>query len=91
MEMQASDIDNQSENKYMFDKIRSSKSLKSTRSINLTSFNQNLNRTSDGKLKKEDMLFKPWIQRSEAGIQTEFNTNVASKLKLDVAKSQSVD
>ena len=37
------------------------------------------------------MLFKPWIQRSEAGIQTEFQTGVASKHKLELAKSQSIE
>lgn len=37
------------------------------------------------------MLFKPWIQRSDAGMQTEFNFAIASKLKLELAKTASVD
>ena len=70
--------------------MKSSKSLKSTRSINITSYKE-ASRQSNGKLKKEDMLFKPWIQRSDAGMQTEFNFAIASKLKLELAKTASVD
>lgn len=35
------------------------------------------------------MLYKPWIQRSDAGIQTDFNTAIASKMKLELSKTKS--
>ena len=88
MEQQASEIDNKSPTQFNIDKIRSSKSLGSYRSINLTP-QREVPRTSNGRLKKQDMLFKPWIQRSEAGMQTEVNTGIASKLKLDIDRSKS--
>lgn len=48
----------------MFEKVKSSRSL---RSVNLTPMKE-MQRLSNGNLKKEDMLFKPWIQRSEMAI-----------------------